>query len=204
MKNTETELRVARLAPEYIVLVKPCGVSSGEDGVMPAVRRLLDERGEKNDLYPVHRLDRETEGLMVFARTKECAAFLSEQIRCGGFEKTYIAELSGVPAEEEGTLRDLLFHDRKRNKTYVADRPRKGVKEAALHYSVIKETENGCLVRVRLETGRTHQIRVQFASRGFPLVGDRKYGGPKADRLRLTASELRFTAPDGEKTEFRY
>ena len=192
------------LSPRFAVIVKPCGVSSGEDGVMPMLRASLAERGEPDALFPVQRLDRETDGLMVFARDAQTAAYLSAEIQAGGFEKVYRARLSGAPEEKEGTLRDLLFHDRNRNKTYIADRKRKGVKEAVLHYTVTETRSDGCVVRVKLETGRTHQIRVQFASRGLPLVGDRKYGGPKADRLYLTACELRFTSPEGEVLEFKF
>lgn len=199
----EKTIEIVHLERGFVVIVKPCGVSSGEDGVMPLLRQALAARGEPDELYPVHRLDRETDGLMLFARTKQAAAFFSEEIHAGGFEKIYEARLSGVPKEKEGTLRDLLFHDRQKNKTYVADKQRRGVKEAALYYTVTEESAGCCTVRVRLETGRTHQIRVQFASRGLPLVGDRKYGGPKADRLYLTARELRFTAPDGRKMEFK-
>lgn len=198
----QNDLTIVHLASDIVVIAKPCGVSSGEDGVMPLLRDALSARGEPDGLYPVHRLDRETDGLMVFARTKEAAADLSDAIRDGRLVKIYQARLSGVPEPREGTLRDLLYHDRQRNKTYIADRKRKGVKEAVLHYTVTGETEDGCAVRIRLETGRTHQIRVQFASRGLPLVGDRKYGGPKADRLYLTACELRIPSPDGKTLTF--
>ena len=97
-------------------------------------------------------------------------------------QKTYLAVLTGCPAEKAGTLEDLLFHDRVKNKTYVVKRMRGGVKQAKLHYEILARQDGLSLVRIRLETGRTHQIRVQFASRGLPLLGDGKYGTNEFNR----------------------
>lgn len=166
---------------------------------------LLRESGERTwDVLPVHRLDRETEGVMVFARTQRAAASLSRTITEGKTEKEYLAVLRGIPAETEASLSDLLFYDRKRGKSYVVTRERKGVKRALLDYSVMKIHPPYSLVRVKLHTGRTHQIRVQFASRSLPLRGDRKYGAPREDSpLLLCACRLRFPHPEtGKLMEF--
>lgn len=163
---------------ELAVCVKPVGVSSqGEDpGTMPQL--LVGQLG--GQIFPVHRLDTQTGGIMVYARTQQAAAQLSGCIQKSLLHKEYLAVAEGVPTEKSGTLTDLLFHDRTKNKTYVVSRKRAGVKESVLDYevlqSVAEEERTYSLVRVRLHTGRTHQIRVQFSSRGLPLLGDGKYG----------------------------
>ena len=117
--------------------------------------------------------------MMVFAKTAPVAAKLSQAIAGGTLQKEYLAVLGARPKDDSGELFDLLFHDRFKNKTYVVSKERKGVKKASLSYRVVAEADGLCLVHVRLHTGRTHQIRVQFASRGMPLVGDGKYGSRK-------------------------
>ncbi len=150
------------------VAEKPVGLDSQKD--MPeAIRQLIG-----GEVYPVHRLDVNVGGLMVYARTKEAAADLSRQMQNGQFQKEYVALVRGTPPSE-GRLTDLLFKDSRKNKVFVVKTKRAGVREAALRYRVLQAGEQS-LVRVQLETGRSHQIRVQFASRGFPLVGDHKYG----------------------------
>ena len=187
---------------DVIVVVKPFGADSQRD--MPeSIRTYLAKNGEQADVYPVHRLDRETGGLMAYAKNRNAAAYLSKQIQSGEFQKTYLALVDGKPDGAEGVLRDLLFHDRNRNKTYIADRPRKGVKEAILHYHVIRTDEKTSLLEIRLQTGRTHQIRVQFAHRGHPVVGDRKYGAKKADYLHLWSASVSFKKANGERLTFR-
>ncbi|MBR2732229.1 MAG: RluA family pseudouridine synthase [Clostridia bacterium] len=184
--------------PQLLVCSKPAGLVSqrAENGrdLPSALEAALAAQGESCTLYPVHRLDRETAGLMVFAKTQASAAALSAQIAAGGLKKRYFAVLRGVPEQERGTLEDLLFHDRQRNKTYPVKRMRKGVHPAKLAYTVLAAREGLSLVSVRLGTGHTHQIRVQFASRRLPLWGDGKYGGgPGA--LALFACGLTFTHP---------
>lgn len=157
----------------------------------------------------VHRLDRGVGGVMVYANTPEAAAALSSAVQSRGMEKEYLAVLHGIPAEREGTLRDLLFHDRRLNKSFAVERKRAGVKEAILDYVLQKSEEIEpygmlSLVRVRLHTGRTHQIRVQFSSRKNPLLGDGKYGasGDKCP-IALFSAHLAFPHPkDGKRMCF--
>ena len=168
---------------------KPVGVIS-EEGGLPD---LLREQTGRKEIWCVHRLDRETGGLMVYAKTKGAAATLSAAIQAGQLQKEYYAVCQGEPPEE-GILRDLLFRDKARNKSFVVQRPRKGVREAELRYRRIAVREGMSLLRVALNTGRSHQIRVQFASRAFPLVGDKKYGSAYRD-CDLALYSVRLTLP---------
>ena len=195
---------------KYIaVCVKPSGMLSegGKDSLPAALSEELSSGGAPATLFPVHRLDRDTEGIMVYARTEKAAALLSEAIAAHRFEKEYIARVCGVPQPPRGIMEDLLFYDRQRGKSFVVQRERKGVKKAALTYELISydKDSNTSLVKILLGTGRTHQIRVQFASRGMPLVGDRRYGAPAADVATpsLIAHRLAFDHPKtGERMEF--
>ncbi len=149
---------------------------------------------------PVHRLDKPTGGVMVYARTDKAAALLSALVgQHDRFQKEYLAVVQGRPEKDADTLTDLLYHDQRRNKSYVVTRTRKGVREAKLDYSVLETatTEEGVfsLIRVRLHTGRTHQIRVQFASRKMPLYGDSRYGGVKRKTLGLWSHRLTLPHP---------
>ncbi|MBQ8747147.1 MAG: RluA family pseudouridine synthase [Clostridia bacterium] len=161
---------------EMVFALKPAGIASQSPG-MP--ERLAAELGVET-VYPVHRLDKEASGVMVYAKTKSAAAALSAAIANGEMEKEYLAMVTGTPAPV-GEMRDLLYHDPRRNKSFVVTRARHGVREAILTYEVIRTVGDRSLVKVRLETGRTHQIRVQFASRGYPLIGDARYGGGKGE-----------------------
>lgn len=185
------------------VVVKPAGVLSQGDAedAMPA---LLQKR-LGGAIFPVHRLDQPTGGVMVYARTQDAAAKLSAQMQSEAFGKEYLAVLDGVPEPEEGELHDLLFFDRQKGKSYAVRRKRAGVKDARLAYRVLAQAEGLTLVRVRLYTGRTHQIRVQFSSRGWPLTGDGKYGS-RNNRCApaLWSAELHFAHPvTGETLIFR-
>lgn len=181
-----------------IVCVKDAGVLS-ESGGMP---ELLKESTGAKDIFCVHRLDKDVGGVMVYAKTSRAAGKLSAAIARKDLRKEYLAVVEGqVP--EWGTMRDLLFHDVRRNKTYVVNRERKGVKEALLDYRTLSSADGLSLVYITLFTGRSHQIRVQFASRKMPLAGDGKYGSShRSLPLGLWSYSLTFPHPVTGKTMF--
>jgi len=168
---------------DFAVVYKPAGIPSqsdpsGDKDAMTLCSGLLCENGEKDTLFLIHRLDRVVGGLLVFARNKKTAAALSALVAGQKLEKEYFAVVSGRP--EGGVMRDFLYKDATLGKAFVTDRKRAGVKEAELEYQLLDTAEHDekmlSLVRVRLKTGRFHQIRAQFASRKMPLIGDKKYG----------------------------
>ena len=180
-----------------LVVIKPAGVlSTDEPGGVPELAR--EELGNpKACVRTVHRLDRVVAGLMVLARTPEAASKLSEQIRAHDFGKTYLAVVHGEPEALSGTYRDLLDRDPKERKTFVTTKPGKGVQEAILDYEVLSSENGLSLVKIFLQTGRTHQIRCQFSSRGLPLWGDRKYSTlPDDGPIALWSHCLHFAHPD--------
>lgn len=150
------------------VCIKPVGLDS-EAEVPSALKEALG-----GEVFPIHRLDKNVGGVMVYARTKQAAASLSKAVQEGTMVKEYVAMVHGTPPEE-GDWEDLLWKDSSKNKVFVVKRERRGVKKARLEFKRLTQGERS-LVRIRLHTGRSHQIRVQFSSRGFPLVGDHKYG----------------------------
>lgn len=187
-----------------IVCIKPAGLQSqgGKNDMVALLNAYFSEKEPDSAAYPVHRLDRETAGIMVFAKKSVSAAKLSAQISSGEFKKHYFAVIQGKPEEDSATLKDLLFHDRQKNKTYTVKRSRKGVKEASLEYKTLGTADGMTLLDILLHTGRTHQIRVQFASRKLPLFGDGKYGGGSG-KLALFAHKLEFRHPEtNEKLSF--
>ena len=163
---------------QLAVCVKPVGLDSEHQ--LPQL--LQQELG--GDIFPIHRLDLNVGGVMVYARTRTAAAALSRSIQEGSFVKEYLAQVHGQPPQW-GDLQDLLWKDSRKNKVFVVRRQRSGVKDARLQYTRLSDGPDS-LVHIRLYTGRSHQIRVQFASRGYPLVGDHKYGA----RDSLTAPRL--------------
>jgi len=186
---------------DIVVCIKPERVlSTDEPGGLP---ELLRQELGTEDVRTVHRLDRVVSGVMVLARNAAAASELSRQIREDVFQKEYLAVVHGTP-EEKGTLTDLLYRDKARKMTMVADKPGKGVQEAILHYQCLGTVEMQSKVRIQLVTGRTHQIRVQFASRGMPLVGERKYAVQEDGcEIALWSYRLGFTHPaTGEAMEF--
>ncbi len=185
-----------------IVAEKPQGILSQKD-----------EKGRENmisvledafscEIFPIHRLDKETAGVMVFAKTSFAASGLSQSLQENTFKKEYLAVLHKKPEKEEAAFEDLLFYDRQKNKVFPVKRERKGVKKACLSYHLEEEASEMFLVRVFPKTGRTHQIRVQFASRKMPLYGDKKYGG-KGDGLALFCHAITFPHPK-TKEEMRF
>jgi len=183
-----------------IICTKPVGVLS-EEGGMP---ELLKELSGAKEIFCLHRLDRAVGGIMVYGKTKAAAGKLSGAISRGELEKHYLAVVQGRPAETSGEFRDLLFKDSAKNKSYVVKRMRKGVKEARLEYKTLDSRDGLSLVKIRLHTGRSHQIRVQFSSRGMPLAGDVKYGSIYRDMgIALWSERLCFKHPiSGKNMDF--
>ena len=187
---------------DLIVCVKPRGVASeGDgDGDMPRLlSRHREENGDSGMVFPVHRLDKETAGVMVYAKTREAAAILSKEIQEKTVKKEYLAVTGGIPEAPSATLTDLLFRDARKNKSYVVTRMRRGVREARLSYRMVAVDGERALLYILLDTGRTHQIRVQLSHRGLSLVGDRRYGGVPAPTLALFAFRLSFLHPKDKK-----
>ena len=186
---------------DIIVCIKPAGLLSEGEGEDSLLTVLAAQCG--GQVFPVHRLDRGAAGLMVFARNSKAAAGLSRAVQEKQLKKEYFARVSGVPAEKEGEMTDFLFKDSRKGKVFAVKRPRKGVREARLTYRVLWQDEDSSLVRVALDTGRTHQIRVQFSSRGMPLWGDGKYGSRVKGELALFSCGLGFPHPrTGKRMEW--
>ncbi len=187
---------------DYLFIKKNAGVpsqpdKSGDADAMTLTAGILREKGEDDTLFLIHRLDRGVGGLMIFARNKKYAGLLSSLVADHSFTKEYYAVVDGKP--EGGQFVDFIYKDSTLNKAFVTDRKRNGVKEAVLDYTLLDSvTLNGertlSLVKVKPKTGRFHQIRVQFASRKMPLVGDKKYGSKDASSRQpaLFASRLAF------------
>ena len=190
---------------DILVCLKPARVLSTDEpgGVPDLCREALGN--PKADVRTVHRLDRVVAGLMVLARNAKAASELSRQIREDEFEKEYQAVVHGQ-AEEKATLVDLLGRDKARKMTFVAAEPAKGVQEAVLDYWRLAKNDDMSRVQIRLHTGRTHQIRVQFASRNMPLVGERKYSERNDPcEIALWSCRLAFTHPrTGKRMEFTH
>lgn len=176
---------------DLAVCVKPVGMDSEMD-VPKALQAALG-----GEIFPLHRLDKNVGGVMVYARTKSAAAALSAAIQSGKMVKEYVAKVHGTPPES-GVLTDLLFKDSRKNKVFVVKKARNGVKEAKLQYRLLDGGDES-LVHVRLFTGRSHQIRVQFSSRGFPLVGDHKYGSRSKEAAPMLFS-CRISFPHKQRT----
>lgn len=181
---------------QIVVCVKPVGVDS-EHELPQALQQALG-----GDIFTLHRLDKNVGGIMLYARTKAAAAALSRIIQEGQMIKEYVAMVHGTPPEN-GDWQDLLFKDRRKNKVFVVKKQRAGVKPARLEFNRITAGEIS-LVHIRLHTGRSHQIRVQFSSRGFPLVGDHKYGS-RAELKEPMLYSCRITFPyQGKSAVFEH
>ena len=189
-----------------LVVVKPFNVPTQEDATKdPDMLTLLKQYlrvkyGKTGNIFLglVHRLDRPTGGVMVFAKTSKAAQRLSESITNGDFEKKYLTVLSDIPKDARGRLHNYLFKDENKNVVSVVPMGVKGAKEAVLDYAVLEKQGKLCLAEIRLYTGRSHQIRVQTANIGCPVVGDVKYAEKKyvkSDNLALWSTEIRFPHP---------
>lgn len=188
-----------------IVVLKPqnvacCPDSTGDDNLFDCVARYIKEKYAKPGnafVGLVHRLDRPTGGVMVYAKTSKAAARLSEQMKSGGFEKKYLAVLCGTPSKKSGTLENYLRKNTINNMVYVCTQTEEGAKYASLDYNILEEAGGLSLADVKLHTGRTHQIRVQMAAINTPVYGDMRYGGENAKKgnLALWSYSLAFTHP---------
>ena len=179
---------------DIAVCIKPIGLDSEQD-VPAAIRDALG-----GEVFPIHRLDKNVGGVMVYARAKQAAAALSKAVQEGTVVKEYVAMVHGTPPES-GDWRDLLFKDSSKNKVFVVKKERKGVKQARLEFQRLSAGETS-LVRIRLHTGRSHQIRVQFSSRGFPLVGDHKYGSRDSATAPMLFSCCLTVPHEGQNMRF--
>lgn len=208
-----TDLIILHEDNHIIVVLKPqavacCPDESGDDNLLDCVKRYLKQTYNKpGNAYAglIHRLDRPTGGVMVFAKTSKAAARLSEQLRSGGFEKRYFAVLCGVPSRPRATLENYLRKNSVNNTVYVCTQTEEGARFASLDYSVLAKGSGLSLAEINLNTGRTHQIRVQTSAINCPVYGDMRYGGDKAvkGKLALWAYSLRFTHPvSGESLRF--
>lgn len=184
---------------DIVVCIKQRGVLSQYDEKKPDMISLLKEECG-SEIYPVHRLDKEVGGVMVYAKNQNSAAALSAQVADRSFDKIYLARVYGKPENEEGTMEDLLYFDKSKNKSFTVKKERRGVKKALLEYELLESDGSTSLVRVKLHTGRTHQIRVQFASRKMPLLGDRRYGARDEKKMiALWSHSISFVHPSSKE-----
>ena len=196
-----TDIKIIYSDQSLLVCVKPAGVPcESANEKVKSLTDILKEQLCATYVGMVHRLDQVTEGLMVYSLSEKATGKLSEYMASGEAHKEYLAVVHGIPEAPEGEMRDLLYRDARKNKSFVVDRKRAGVKEALLEYKLLDSTESKygtlSLVRIKLHTGRTHQIRVQFASRKMPLLGDGKYGArDNGADVALLSCRLSFPHP---------
>lgn len=193
MKN---KLEILYEDNHIIVVVKPYNILSQSDStkdidMQTIIKNYIKEKyNKKGNVYLalLHRLDRPTGGIMIFAKTSKAAKRLSEDFKNNKIKKTYLAVIENFPLEK-GTFTDYI--EKQKEKSVIS---KKG-KFASLTFEKIKQIKNYSLVKINLQTGRHHQIRVQFSERGFPLYGDQKYGKQDKKQLLLYAYKLEFTHP---------
>lgn len=205
------QLRVIYEDETVVVCHKLPGIAvqtskTGQQDMVSLLRNYYTRKREKNQIFVVHRLDQPVEGVMVFARTKEAAADLSKQVQQGKMDKEYTAVVQGIWKEKSGVLEDYLLRDGRTNTSKVVEKGKEGAKKARLSYQVEQERDGKSLVRVLLETGRHHQIRVQMAHAGHPLVGDKKYNLDSISGYQpigLCSVRISFVHPlTGKRMEF--
>ena len=190
---------------DIIVCVKEAGVATqtrqiGQKDMESMLRTYRMQKGEASYIGVVHRLDQPVSGVMVFAKTKEAAANLSKQIATKAADKFYYAVTDGLPEKKKGILEDYLLRDGKTNLSKVVTSKTDGAKRAELSYEVVATNDKNAILNVKLATGRHHQIRVQLANAGWPLVGDRKYNfkenmSASGQPLSLCSYKLAFRHP---------
>lgn len=185
---------------DIAVVVKPVGALSEESGNKTSVPLLIKEALGVKDVFSVHRLDKNVGGVMVYALSSRASSALIRDVAERKIIKEYACLIYGAPENPSGEMTDLLFHDSTKNKTYIAKSMRKGVRDARLEYKTIAVKDGISLMKIRLHTGRTHQIRVQFASRALPLIGDGRYGSrDNQDKPCLFSYHLSFRHPVSRK-----
>lgn len=212
---TKGNLCLSILYEDEAILVceKPAGVATqtkrlGQADMESLLKNYRVEKGEPPYIGVVHRLDQPVSGVMVFAKTKETAADLSRQIQTKQADKYYYAKVEGIPEKKKGTLEHYLLRDGKTNTSSVVRSGTPGAKRAALSYEVLAAADGSAILKIKLETGRHHQIRVQLSHAGFPIVGDRKYNfkanmSPAAENLALCSYKIGFKHPiTRKKLEF--
>ncbi len=196
----DKDITVVIKEPSLLSQLEPTG-----NNIISKLNDYYGETGDTAEAFPIHRLDRGVGGVMVFAKHQKSAAVLSKAVADRTLDKEYLAVVIGSPEENVGVYKDLLFKDSSKNRSFVVQRKRAGVREASLEYRVIDraeyESEQVTLVLIKLHTGRTHQIRVQFSSRKTPLFGDRKYGGRGSGGIGLWSYRLTITHPVSGRRE---
>ena len=211
IKQTEVFMKILYEDKYLLVVEKPVGVESqvsskNKCDLPTLLSAYRHERGEDGYIGVVHRLDTATGGAMIYSKREDMTGKLSALVQSNDYKKVYLAVVHGEPSEASGEMHDLLYHDKMKNKSFVCTKKRSGVKEAILNYRVLQiiEREDGermSLVEIELVTGRTHQIRVQFASRKMPLVGDGKYGSrDNKATCALWSHKVEFIHPVTKKT----
>lgn len=191
---------------DYVLIYKPAGIpTQSRDVTVPDLYHALLGKCEEPSV--INRLDQPVEGLVLFAKGRKNAAFLSEEMRLGNIRKEYACAVHGVPDEKRGVLKDLLLHDKRTNFSKTVPQGTKDAKYAELEYEVLdtawRDGEIYSLLRIILKTGRHHQIRVQLSAMGCPIAGDRKYGNGNDKDIRfpaLCARALTFKDPGSKKT----
>ncbi|MCR5353706.1 MAG: RluA family pseudouridine synthase [Clostridiales bacterium] len=204
------KIKILKTEKNYIAVIKKAGMICERANDKTKAESMVNELENMlgTEVFPVHRLDKETSGVMIYALTGKGAAALGKTVSDGGFHKTYLAAAEGIFDEKSGKMEDFLYRDAKKNKSYVVKTERKGVKKAVLEYEVLSEKKIGekefSLVRIKLFTGRTHQIRVQFSHRSHPLAGDKKYGSRTdlKDKIALFSEQIEFFDPFSKKNVF--
>lgn len=208
------EIRILFEDEQIIVCEKPAGVAVqtkrlGQADMESLLKNYRASKGETPYIGVVHRLDQPVAGVMVFAKNKEAAADLSRQIKTKLTDKYYYAMTDGVPEEKKGTLEDDLLQNGQTNTSEVVERGTLQAKHAKLSYEVIEQNGRNAILRIKLDTGRHHQIRVQLAHAGMPIVGDKKYNfkeniTPSGKQLALCSFKIAFRHPKTHrKLEFK-